>query len=130
MVFNIGSQQAGVINNVAQDQHVHDGQSGAISVGAPELTELLGTLREAVGREQLPPAVAPQVAAELDAVGQEAAQPEPDREVVADRVTRVTRLLREAGAAVTAGTSLFAALSGVAGWLGTLGQPILHLLGG
>ncbi|MFJ8621989.1 hypothetical protein ACIRD3_04005 [Kitasatospora sp. NPDC093550] len=130
MVFNVGSQQAGVVNNVAHDQHVHDGQSGAIAVGAPELTGLLGALREAVGREQLPPAVAPLVETELNAIDQEAARPEPDREAVAARLARVTRLLREAGAAVAAGTGLFSALSGVAGWLGALGQPILHLLGG
>ena len=39
MTFNIGNQNAGTINNVEGDQHVHGGQHGVASV-APGLDAL------------------------------------------------------------------------------------------
>ncbi|MFE6869190.1 hypothetical protein ACFVFS_21855 [Kitasatospora sp. NPDC057692] len=129
MVFNIGSQQGGVINNVAGDQTVHGGQRGHLTADGRDVRELVGELRAAVEREPLPPAVAPEVRSEIDALDTEVARPEPDREAVAGRLTRVTRLLTSAGALVTAGTGLIGPISALAGWLGTLGRPILQALG-
>ncbi|MBP0448162.1 hypothetical protein J5Y04_01190 [Kitasatospora sp. RG8] len=130
MVFNIGNQQGGVINNVAGDQTVHGGQSGHLTVDGQDVRDLVGELRTAVEQAQLPPAVAPEVRAELDSLDAEVARPEPEREAVAGRLTRITRLLTSAGALVAAGTGLLGPLSALAGWLGALGQPILHALGG
>ncbi|MBV6697835.1 hypothetical protein [Kitasatospora aureofaciens] len=129
MVFNIGSQQAGAINNVAGNQSIHGGQSGRFTVGAQELSGLVGDLRTAVEAEPLPESVAPQVRAELDAMEREADRPEPDKAAVADRLSRVTRLLGATGAALKVGTGLFGAVSALAGWLGSAGQPILHAIG-
>ncbi|MFC5668109.1 hypothetical protein ACFP3U_34730 [Kitasatospora misakiensis] len=129
MVFNIGNQQAGVVNNVAHDQHIHDGQSGQVVVDRMELHGLVDDLRQAVAGAQLPATVQPEVRTELAAIEQEAAQPEPDKDAMADRLSRITRLVGSAGAAITAGTGLFGAVSALAGWLGTAGQPILHAIG-
>ncbi|WP_380282355.1 hypothetical protein [Kitasatospora purpeofusca] len=129
MVFHIGSQQGGVINNVAGDQTVHGGQRGRLTADGRDVRELVGELRAAVDRAPLPPAVAPEVRSELDALDTEVARPEPDREAVAGRLTRVTHLLSSAGALVAAGTGLIGPLSALAGWLGTLGGPILQALG-
>ncbi|MFF8772998.1 hypothetical protein [Kitasatospora sp. NPDC015120] len=130
MVFNIGSQQGGVVNNVAGNQVVHGGQSGHLTADGQDVRELLGELRAAVERAPLPGAVAPEVRSELDALDTEAARPEPDREEVASRLGRVTRLLSSAGALVAAGTGLIGPISALAGWLGTLGGPILRAIGG
>ncbi|MGW2250417.1 hypothetical protein ACWCXH_09480 [Kitasatospora sp. NPDC001660] len=129
MVFNVGNQQAGTINNVGRDQTIHDGQSGRLTVGAQELRGLVGQLRTAVEAQPPPPSVAPQVEAELDALDREAAAPEPDRAAVADRLSRITRLLGATGAALRAGTGLFGAVAALAGWLGAAGQPVLHAIG-
>ncbi|MGA5821478.1 hypothetical protein ACPC54_26840 [Kitasatospora sp. NPDC094028] len=129
MVFNIGNQQAGTINNVGRDQTVHDGQSGQLTLGAQELRGLVGQLRTAVEAQPLPASAAPQVEAELDALDREAATPEPDPAAVADRLSRITRLLGATGVALKAGTALFGAVTALAGWLGTAGQPILHAIG-
>ncbi|MER7702614.1 hypothetical protein ABTX81_06935 [Kitasatospora sp. NPDC097605] len=129
MVFNIGSQQGGVVNNVAGDQTVHGGQRGRLTADGRDVRELVGELRTAVDRAPLPPAVAPEVHSELDALDTEVTRPEPDREAVAGRLTRVTRMLSSAGALVAAGTGLIGPLSALAGWLGTLGRPILQALG-
>ncbi|WP_406206744.1 hypothetical protein OH807_33430 [Kitasatospora sp. NBC_01560] len=129
MVFNIGSQQAGVINNVAGDQTVQGGQSGHLTADGKDVRGLVGELRTAVEDAQLPPAVVPEVRAELDSLDEEVARPEPDREAVAGRLTRITGLLTSAGALVAAGTSLIGPISALAGWVGALGRPILQALG-
>jgi hypothetical protein len=42
---------------------------------------------------------------------------------------RLTRLLAAAGSLTTAGTALVGPLRTIAGWLGALSEPFLHLLG-
>ncbi|PBC67521.1 hypothetical protein BX265_8130 [Streptomyces sp. TLI_235] len=129
MVFNIGNQQGGVVNNVAGDQTVHGGLSGHLTADGQDVRALVGELRSAVDRAQLPPAVAPEVRSELESLDAEVARPDPDREAVAGRLTRITRLLTSVGALVSAGTGLIRPISALAGWLGTLGLPILQALG-
>ncbi|GAA1387002.1 hypothetical protein GCM10009639_11490 [Kitasatospora putterlickiae] len=130
MVFNIGSQQGGVVNNVAGNQTVHGGQSGHLTADGRDVRDLVGELRTAVEQAPLPPAVAPGVHSELDALDTEVARPEPDREEVASRLTRVTRMLTSAGALVTASAGLIGPITALAGWLGALGRPILQAIGG
>ncbi|MGV4982810.1 hypothetical protein ACWC0C_15655 [Streptomyces sp. NPDC001709] len=128
MVFNIGKQDAGVINNVQGDQTVHGGQQGVLAAGDQQARDLVDQLREALRQLPLPPDVAPQVHGELEALDTDLAQPEPDKRRAADRLTRITRLLASAGALVASATGLLTPLSALAGWLGVLGEPILRLL--
>ncbi|MEU2630450.1 hypothetical protein [Kitasatospora sp. NPDC007106] len=130
MVFNIGNQQGGVVNNVAGNQTVHDGQSAVFTAGGQQARDLVRDLRTAIEQTPLPPAVEPQVRAELDSLDAEVTRPEPDRQTVATRLGRITRLLSTTGTLATAGTRLIGPIGALAGWLGTLGQPILRTITG
>jgi hypothetical protein len=121
MSFNIGSQHASVINNVAGDQYnnITSAADAAIAV------ERLGQLLE---QSQLPDDVARLAREQLELAASELALPSPDKPAVADRLGRLTKALASAGALATAGASLTGPLTSLAGWLGTLGDPILRLL--
>ncbi|MGW5640839.1 hypothetical protein ACWEWQ_39940, partial [Streptomyces sp. NPDC003832] len=77
MAFNIGNQQGGVVNNVAGNQTVHDGQSAVFTAGGQEARNLVRELRASIEQTALPPAIEPEVRAELDSLDEEVAQPEP-----------------------------------------------------
>lgn len=127
MVFNIGSQQGGVVNNVAGDQQVYGGQqAGSMSVA--DARTLLARLGEDVRRSPLPGNASRQAQAEIDAADAELAKPQPDKHAIAARLTKIAQLLSAAGGLATAGTALGGALAALAGWLGTLGDPIRHAL--
>ena len=126
--FNIGSQQAGNISNVAGDQHVSGGQHGVLH-GAPPLRELEQARRVLAGLS-LPPAERAAASAALDEVEQalEGDTPQPER--AASALQRAAVLLRDVGAVAAAGASLTQPLAAIARWLGGLGAPVLRLLQG
>jgi hypothetical protein len=128
LTFNIGSQQAGVVNNVTGDQRVYGGQHAAVSMNVAEVRTLLSQLRDEVQRSRLPADARSEAEAEIDGAAAEAAKPQPDKRTVAVRLTRLAQVLSAAGALATAGTGLGGALAALAGWLGNLGEPIRHLL--
>jgi hypothetical protein len=128
VVFNIGSQQGGVVNNVTGDQRVYGGQHAAVSMDVPDVRKLLAQLREDVRRSPLSGNAGSEAEVEIDAADAELAKPRPDKQTVAARLTRLTRLLSSAGALATAGTTLGGALAALAGWLGNLGDPILQAM--
>lgn len=118
MVFNIGSQQ-GIINNVAGDQTIHGGQHGSFTTShavqcAVELAEALRGL----GMNS--------AAADADKVRRELARPRPDRTDIASRLTRIARAVTAIAGAESA---VHRPLVALAGWLGTMGTPILSMLG-
>lgn len=118
MVFNIGSQQ-GNINNVAGDQTIYGGQQGNFVSAQPVefAVELADKLRR-MGMEQ--------AAADADAIGHELEQPQPDRESISARLLRIAQAVTAVAGAASA---VHRPLVGIAQWLGTLGAPILGLLG-
>jgi hypothetical protein len=128
VVFNIGSQQAGVVNNVAGDQHLYGGQHAAMSMDVADVRALLAKLREDIMRSSLPDNANAEAEAEIDAAAAELSKPQPDKRAIAGRLTELTKVLTAAGALATAGTGLGGALAAVAGWLGNLGEPIRNLL--
>ncbi|MBN0044527.1 hypothetical protein JS756_10450 [Streptomyces actuosus] len=128
MTFNIGSQQ-GNINNVAGDQTIHGGQHGDFTT-VMDPQALLGLLRTEIDRLGLPPDVARQVNDEVDSLDAELGSPSPDRPTVAQRLARITGLVKTAGAVVTAGGTLAGVLSSFAAWLGPIGDSVLHALAG
>lgn len=127
MTFNIGGQNAGIINNVAGDQHITGQQYGTL-VTTEDARRALGDLRGAVttaglGRDTAADAHAH--VAEMDAalqVGQ------PDKPRFARALERLTQLLAAAGSLASGGAALLGPLHALAGWLGALGGPILALL--
>jgi hypothetical protein len=123
MGFNIGNQQAANINNVEGNQTIHGGQHGDYQAGVPSVAaaalvrqlRAMGLSVEAVQAEA--------IQAELDG-------PSPDHQDIADRLTRLTTVLDSAGKIAQAGQALRGPLTALAGCLGVVGAPILHLLNG
>jgi hypothetical protein len=122
-IFNIGSQQAGSIYNVAGDLHV-----GTIESNLQAGGQLVTDLRRALDRAQLPASTRAAVGRELDAVERELGRPQPDSATVADRLERLTRLLTGAGALATAANTVLPILRTLAGWLGGAGAGLAALL--
>ncbi|MGV1009720.1 MAG: hypothetical protein ACOYBY_14075 [Dermatophilaceae bacterium] len=128
MSFNIGSQNAGVVNNVAGDQRISGGQHGTV-VTAEDALRTVGDLRAALAQVKLDPQTRPVAQMQVDEIESELhKRPEPDRARVAGTLERLARLLTAAGAVTTAGGALLGPLQALAGWVGTLGAPILALL--
>ena len=127
MTFNIGSQTGGVINNVQGDQHIAGGQQGTL-VPAAEALRAARELRDQLDTASLDHVTAAKARAYAAEVETAMRTPQPDRSRVASALERLTRLLAAAGSLSTAGAALIHTLQTLAGWLGTLGDPILHLL--
>jgi len=127
MTFNIGGQNAGIINNVAGDQHITGQQHGTL-VTTEDARRVLGDLRGAVTTAGLGTDTAVDAdahVAEMDA----ALQPgQPDKPRFARALERLTQLLAAAGSLASGGAALLGPLHALAGWLGALGGPILALL--
>jgi hypothetical protein len=129
MSFNIGSQQAGLINNVTGDQTIHGGQHVAISSPAEALTAV-EQLRNEIKAMRLPKETEAEAEEHLKEIQRKLEHPEPDKPTIGDRLARLTQLLVSAGALATAGTALVTPISGLATWLGAFGASALGLLHG
>lgn len=116
MTFNIGSQQ-GNINNVGRDQTIYGGQHGTFTQIQDSAAELAETLRR-FGLSQ--------PAADAEAVRRETTQPQPNRESIAARLTRIAQAVSTVAGA---GAAVHGPLVALAHWLGALGAPILLALG-
>ncbi|KAB7741965.1 hypothetical protein GA707_17385 [Nostocoides sp. F2B08] len=128
MTFNIGSQNAGVVNNVAGNQRIEGGQYGTL-VTTEDALHAVSDLRAALDRVTLDQNTAVVANEHVDEIESELhSEPEPDRARVAQALERLTRLLTAAGAVATAGAALLGPLQALAGWLGGLGAPVLALL--
>jgi hypothetical protein len=127
MTFNIGNQSGGIINNVAGDQRNYGGQYVATTIEAAR--QAVRDLREGLARVPLDGPAAAQARADVDALSAAVHAPQPEPSTVAGPLHRLTRLLSAAGSLTAAGTALVGPLRTLAGWLGALGEPILHLLG-
>lgn len=113
--FNIGSQNAGSIQNVGGNMVVQDGIHGTANVHVIELRDRLAQLGWEIDQLALPAhggAVAREALAEAEA---EAAAPAPRSNRIADSLRRVTETLNDAGvlasAAVNVGRVLASAVS-------------------
>lgn len=127
MTFHIGSQTGGIINNVAGDQRITGGQQGTV-VTTEAAQRAVYELRQALTATRLDAAAAAEARARVDEIDAELRAPLPDQGRVAGRLERLTRLLAAAGSLTTAGAALIGPLQTLAGWLGTLGEPILQML--
>jgi hypothetical protein len=130
VVFYIGNQQAGVLNNVAGDQTIEGGQRGSAAIDVAAGRSLLAQLRREVSARALPADTRTAVERDLDACDIELERPEPDPKLLHHRLANVAQVLVGIGAVVSAGTGLGAALAALAAWLGPLGDPIRRALPG
>ncbi|TCC48900.1 hypothetical protein E0H75_20240 [Kribbella capetownensis] len=127
MTFNIGNQSAGNINNVGRDQHITGGQQG-VMVTPEAARQAVIDLRAGLRLAPLEQQTSAAAEAEVREIEAEIQKPEPDRPRAASSLERLTRLLLSAGSLASAGAALVQPLQTLAGWLGSLGGPILHLL--
>lgn len=118
MVFNLGSQP-GAINNVAEDRTDHGGQH--VSFTDPEAIAAAGELARALRTLGLG-----ESARDADAVGQELKQPTSDRRRIAARLMYIAQTVT---AVVGASSAVRGPLVALARRLGTLGSPVLRILG-
>ncbi|MEV0286980.1 MULTISPECIES: hypothetical protein [unclassified Kribbella] len=127
MTFNIGNQNAANINNVGRDQHITGGQTGIV-VTPEQARQAFADLRAGVQATPLDPATSAAAQTELHEVETGLSRPEPDRQRIAGRLERLTRILIAAGSLTSAASALFTPLRTLAQWLGAAGAPILGLL--
>ena len=116
--FNIGTQRAGTINNVAGDMIVTAG------TGRLDLRSELDRLEAEVAHLRLPPR---QAAAMRVAIA-DAASSSSDPGAVARRLDRLTRTLGEVGALSSTTVGVVESLRRVATALGPAGKSVLALL--
>ena len=123
-VFNIHSQVAGTINNVAGDQLI--GRQDSTLHAAP-LGDV-AVLRTALAELALPASARGAVDRALDAAEEELQQPAPDKRRVADRLEEVAGVLGQFGVLVSAADRLVGPLQHLARWLGPAGHALAALL--
>ena len=126
-VFEIGSQNAGSIQNVAGDMTIGELNVQA-SWDAGAVRRELAELKEEAARIPLPHADRVAVDGALAAAAREAAGAKPDRGGIAQLVERATHVLADAGAVAATGSSLAASLRRTAVALGPAGKALLALL--
>jgi hypothetical protein len=118
--FNIGSQNAGAIQNIGGDMVVQNGIHATANLHVIELRGRLAQLREEVDRVALPPnsrAIAKEALAEAEA---EATAAAPRSSRIAHSLRRVTETLDDAGALASAGGALVRALDSAASLMALL----------
>jgi hypothetical protein len=121
--FNIGQQQAGVINNVGGDLNV-DRIEGTLQVG----NQLVADLRAALDRTPMPEPTRVEAGRVLDEVERELERSQPDKPRIAARLEHLTHLLGSAGALAAAADRLLPILGKLATWLGPAGAGLAALL--
>lgn len=97
--------------------------------GTAEALEAVGRLRDAVARLDLPGDAISRAGWAVDDMEDELRRLDPDRDVMASRLWRLTEFLEGEGAVVEPGTPVFQAVAGIAGWVGPLGEALLRRLG-
>ena len=128
MTFNIGNQHAAVVNNVARDQTVHGGQHGYVMV-PPEVIAAVRAVRAHLSDLALDADDHARAEAELADLDHQLITGQTTHRDTAHRLSRLLTAARQAGAIITAASSLGTAITTIAHWLGPVGTTLLHLLG-
>jgi hypothetical protein len=128
MTFNIGNQHAAVVNNVAGDQTVHGGQHGYVMV-PPEVIAAVRAVRAHLSDLDLDADDHARADADLANLDHQLITGQTTHRDTADRLSRLLTAARQAGAIITAASSLGTAITTIAHWLGPVGTTLLHLLG-
>jgi hypothetical protein len=109
--FNIGSQNAGSIQNVGGNMVVQDGIHGTANVHVTELRGQLAHLSEEIDRLVLPADRQAIVRGALAEAQAEAAAPAPRSHRIAQSLRRVTETLDDAGGLANAAVGVVRALA-------------------
>jgi hypothetical protein len=126
MIFNIGNQSGGVINNVARDQIISGSQSGVGRVTLVEARNAADVLQSLLRSVDLPAPDREELDGNLVDVNRELAKSHPDQCKVAHRLTDIVHRIIDAGSLIGATKEIVGTLNTIAQWLGPAGS---HLLG-
>ncbi len=127
-IFNIGSQQAVNLNNVAGDMTIVGGQHGEATITIATVYRDIQLLREGLQDLPLPPRERQVADQALDRAMQEVAQAIPNKRKIASYLEEVTQILGKFGALAGASAALVEPLQRLSSWLGPVGRIVLHLL--
>jgi hypothetical protein len=125
--FTIGSQNAGVIQNVGGDLTMGD-VTVAASWDPAAVRRELEQLEAEAARVPLPETARVAVDEALAEAAAESSKKAPDRGRIAQLVQRATEILGQAGALAEAGSGLVKSLQQTATVLGPAGKALLALL--
>jgi hypothetical protein len=96
---------------------------------AAQALEAVAGLRTALSELEVSGDVRSRAGWMLDDMVDELCRPDPDRDVMASRLWRLTEFLRGSGVDVGSGTPMFGPIAGIAAWVGPLGEALLTRLG-
>ena len=125
--FNIRTQNAASIQNIAGDAHVERIQSSA-NWEIHELRTSIARAQEQARTLELPPDLRGSLDGALNSAAAEAAKDEPDKHRIAELLGRTGRAVKEAGAVASGGAAVIETLRNVAVLLGPLGQAALAMI--
>jgi hypothetical protein len=125
--FNIGTQNAASIQNIAGDAHIERVQVSA-SWETNALRTSIARAQEQVRALELPPDLRASLDGELNSAAAEAAKDEPDKHRLSDLLGRAGRLVKEAGAVASGGAAVIETLKQAVTLLGPVGHAALALL--
>jgi HPt (histidine-containing phosphotransfer) domain-containing protein len=125
VTFNIGRQDANIVNNVGGDQY-NTGQY--VVSGQREALELLHRLRSELDSIEMPATLATQAKQAAQQAEDVLAQRDPDKELVSRHLRAVATSLKEASGVLDAGRGIGRTLAELGRWLGPAGVALLSLL--
>lgn len=103
--------------------------SSGVRTDAAGALEAVGELRGLITDLEVSDDVRSRVGWALDDMVDELRRPDPDPDVMASRLWRLTELLQGSGADVGRGTRPFGPIAAVAAWVGPLGEALVTRLG-
>jgi hypothetical protein len=103
--------------------------SESVRTGATQALEAVGDLRKVMFELKVSDDVRSRAGWALDDMVDELCRPDPDRDVMASRLWRLTEFLRGSGVEVAPGTAPFGPIGRIAAWVGPLGEALLKRLG-
>src|SRR5262245_35892109 len=125
--FNIGTQNAASIQNIAGDAHIERVQASA-SWEINELRTSIARAQEQAAQLMLPQDHSASLKSALDSAAGEAAKDEPDKHRIVELLGQAARTVKEAGAVATGGAAVLETLRHAATFLGPLAGAALAIL--
>ena len=101
----------------------------SVRSGAAQALEAVGDLRKVISGLDASDDVRSRAGWALDDLVDELCRADPDRDVMASRLWRLTEFLQGSGIEVGPGTAPFGPIGRIAAWVGPLGEALLKRLG-
>lgn len=99
-----------------------------LRTAAARALDAVGELRSAVSGLDVSDDVRSRAGWALDDMVDELSRPDPDRDVMASRLWRLTEFLQGSGVDVGPGAAPFGAIAAIAAWVGPLGEALVKRL--